>query len=254
MIKFEPVHVLLSIGSFKIYTWGFFFVISFLVSFFLARRAVKGKLEENHFLNLALLILVGILAGTRLLYVLLHFSYYSNEPMKIFAFSEGGSSSWGGFLAILFVWLYARKHKLNFPFLLDLLAPYVALGLALGRIGCFLNWCCYGIQTNVPWAIKTSGDVPRHPTQLYLFVANLTIFFILLGLQKKKEQNKKFFDGSIFLLFLLYYSVARFFIDFLRAYEASHYFAGLVISQWFCLAFIVFSIALLLKRKRFLKT
>lgn len=250
MISFKPVHVLFTIGNFNIYTWGVFFVFAFLFSFFLALHASKKKIEKKHFLNLAILILVGILVGTRLLYVLLHFDYYAHDILKIFAFSEGGSSSWGGFLALLFVWLYAKKHNLNFPFLLDFFSPYVALGLGLGRIGCFLNWCCYGVATNLPWGIKTPGDFARHPTQLYILITNLIIFFVLLRLQKKKEKIGKGIlavDGSIFLFFLLYYSIARFFIDFLRAYEASQYFAGLAISQWFCLFFIFCSVTVLLK-------
>ncbi|MEM4703281.1 MAG: prolipoprotein diacylglyceryl transferase [Candidatus Pacearchaeota archaeon] len=248
MIQFEPVHVLFSIAGIEIYVWGLMFVVAFLLSFLLAWRASRNKLEEKHFFNIVILILVGAIVGARLLYVFINFSYYLEKPLRILAFSEGGSSSFGGFLALLFVWLYVKKHKLNFGAILDFFAPYVVLALAIGRIGCFLNWCCYGIPTTAPWAVQVQG-VARHPTQLYLLLTNLVVFFIILRLQKKKEWGSKGilnFDGALFLFFLLYYSIARFLIDFLREYEISELFLGLAISQWFSLAFIVFSITLLL--------
>ncbi|MCS7134799.1 MAG: prolipoprotein diacylglyceryl transferase, partial [Candidatus Pacearchaeota archaeon] len=87
-------------GNVKIFSWGVFFAFSFLLAFVMAWREVKGKIEKKDFLNIALLILFGILIGIRLLYVLFNFSYYETQPLKIFAFQEGGSFSYGGFLAL----------------------------------------------------------------------------------------------------------------------------------------------------------
>lgn len=246
MFFFRPIPILFSIGNLKIFTWGLFFVVAFLVSFFLAKRASREKIEEKHFLSISFLILLGVLIGTRLLYVFLHFSYYAENPLQIFDFSEGGSASYGGFIALLFVWLYTKKNKLDFTLVLDVLTPYVVLALAIGRIGCFLNWCCYGKPTNLPWAVQVPGDVPRHPTQLYLFFVNLFLFFVILAIQKKQNLGEK--KGKIFLFFLLFYSLSRFFIDFLRDFH-EEYFFGLASSQWFALSSIFLSLFFLKKLK-----
>ena len=253
MINFVPIPTLFSIGNFHIFTFGVIFIISFLVSLILWGKSLKGKLDEKHILNIAVLILLGVLIGTRLLYVFINFPYYWHEPLKILAFNEGGSSSFGGFLAVLFVWLYARKNKIKFSFILDTIAPYLTLALALGRLGCFFNWDDFGIASILPWAVKVPGDVARHPTQIYLLIANLIVFFILLKLQKRKEKGDKgilSMNGSIFLFFILYYAINRFFIDFLRAYQPHEFFFGLVVSQWFSLIFIIIASLILIKLKQ----
>ncbi|UCD21241.1 MAG: prolipoprotein diacylglyceryl transferase [archaeon] len=258
MIDHHPVSVLFSIAGINFYTWGVIFVASFLVALFLAYKPVTKKIGEKHFFNIAVLLLLGIIIGTRLLYVFINFNYFAQDLTRIFAFSEGGSSSFGGFLSVLFVWLYIRKHKINFRELLDSFAPYVALGLALGRIGCFLNWCCYGLETNLPWAITVNG-VSRHPTQLYLLIANLIVFFVLLHLTHKrdKENNPRSIlniKGTIFLFFLLYYCLNRFFIDFLRYYVSKEFFLGLVLPQWICLVvMIVVTIVLIITKRKLIK-
>jgi len=255
MISFTPIHILFSIGNIHIYTWGLVFIISFLISFFLAKKYTKNILEEKHFLNIMLLILIGIIVGIRLLYVFINFSYYIADPIKILAFNEGGSSSFGGFLAVLFVWLYIKKHKLNFAKILDAFAPWIVLALALGRIGCFLAWDDFGIASSLPWAVNADG-VARHPTQIYLLIANLIVFWIILKLQKKKEklptENKSILraDGSIFLFMILYYAINRFFIDFLRVYQQKEFFLHLAVSQWFSLVFIIIASLILISMKK----
>lgn len=252
MINYEPIKILFEIGNFTIYSWGFMFVIAFLLSFFLIlKQAKKQNIEEKHIYNLGLLLLIGAIIGARFLHILKNSAFYFNNPMEILSLSHGGMTSYGGiFLAIFFGWLYIKKQKLNIGIIFDLFAPYIALAFAIGRIGCFLNWCCYGQASNLPWAISAAEDIARHPTQIYLLATNLIVFSFLIYFRKIKNRTKKIIfnkPGSLFFLFLIFYSVFRFFIDFLRVYEI--YFLNLALSQWIWLGLIIISLILLLKKK-----
>ncbi len=256
MISFEPLHTLFQIGSFKVFTWGFMFVIGFLVALLLIwREARKQKIEDRHIYNVALLILIGAIIGPRLVFVLEHLAYFVEKPLEILMTWQGGITSYGAFLGVLFVWLYARKQKgITFTQILDLVAPYLLLAIAITRIGCFLNWDDLGSASSLPWAIQAGSDVARHPTQLYESLYSLVSFFILLGFKKIRDKGretkfKKLLEkpGALFLFFLIFYSFFRFFNDFLREYETS--FLGLALSQWICLFIFIFSFAML-SRKR----
>jgi len=223
----------------------------------------KKKIPSIHAYNIGLLVLIGAMIGSRIFYVIENLSYYLSSPLEIFAFWQGGMTSYGGLIfGIFFVWLYTRKNaEIRFLELLDLSAPYIILAFAISRIGCFLNWDDFGIISTLPWAIKVINDIPRHPTQLYLVLSNLIIFFILIRLKNKKSFKDKgtkfkkdgfkdvvfihesdFLDkqGAIFFVFLLLYSVFRFFIDFLRFYE--NYLFGLATSQWICILMFIVSV------------
>lgn len=264
MINYNPIPVLFELGSLKVYSWGLMFAIAFLVAFFfILQEFKKKKIPSIHAYNLGLLALIGAMLGSRLFYVIENLSYYISKPLEIFAFWSGGMTSYGGLIfGIFFVWLYCRKNaEARFLEVLDISAPYIILAFAIARIGCFLNWDDFGNVSTLPWAIKVINDIPRHPTQLYLVLSNLIIFFILIKLKSKKSFKDKgtkfkkngfkdvvfihesdFLDkqGAIFFLFLLLYSVFRFFIDFLRFYE--NYLFGLATSQWISILIFVISI------------
>lgn len=270
MIQYTPVKELFHIGNFTIYSWGFMFVVAFLVAFFLIlREAKKKEIDERHIYSISLLVLVGAIVGARLFHIFENLPYYFQNPIQILAFNHGGMTSYGGiFLAIVFAWLYIRRQKdIGFGKILDLYAPYIALALAIGRIGCFLNWCCYGHASGMLWALKVADDVARHPTQIYESVAYLITFFILIKIKNIKEiihanrkEKSRFFGfdvikersfvekpGFLFLSFLILYSVFRFLIDFFREYSV--HWLGLALSQWICIAIIVLSATMLLKKR-----
>jgi phosphatidylglycerol---prolipoprotein diacylglyceryl transferase len=256
MIHFTPVNVLFTIKGVTFYACGTAYSLSFFIALLLAYLKLKGSIGGTRLVHIAVLGLIGFILGARLLYVVTQPGYFIHHPGKILALSEGGSSSYGGCLAVLLIWLYTRIQRMNFLQVLDAIAPYVALGLALGRIGCFMSWCCYGIPSNVPWAVNADG-IPRHPTQLYLVMANFVVFLILRKMQERREklieegkQHLLARDGSIFLFFLLGYGGNRFFIDFLRVYKSPDMLAGLPISQWGSLAFVVFSVTFLVILRR----
>jgi phosphatidylglycerol:prolipoprotein diacylglycerol transferase len=260
MISFNPIHEIFSVGPFHVYSWGLMFVIGFIVaSYLILREAEKKKVDQGFILNVLLLILLGAIIGGRLFFIIENLPYFLKNLGEIFAFGKGGETSFGGiFLSILFVWIYTKvsknKNKIKFSQVLDLIAPYVILGLAIGRIGCFLNWDDFGIQSSLPWAVKVADDVSRHPTQIYETIYCLVIVGLLIWFKKIKETGKftKFRkllnkDGALFLIFLILYSFFRFFNDFLRLYE--NYFLGLATSQWILIILFIVSAWILWKKK-----
>ncbi len=259
MINFTPVHQIFNIGYFHVYIWGLMFVLGFVVAgIFLLIKARKKNINQEYILNVLLLLLLGAIIGGRLFYVFEHVGFFLSKPLEILAFGRGGETSYGGIiLGLFFVWLYTKKNKtLRFSELLDLIAPYVVLGACIARIGCFLNWDDFGIASGLPWAIQTIGDVARHPTQLYESAYLLLIFSTLIWFRKIKDDPKRKQTGfkmllekkgSLFLFFLIFYSIFRFFNDFLRIYE--NYWFGLAFSQWMCIILFAVGTLILWKKK-----
>ena len=141
---------------------------------------------------------------------------------------------YGGLIGALITGgLYLKKAKLNFLKTADILAPAIALGIFIGRIGCFLINDHQGAVTSLPWAIQWADGSLRHPIALYLSLNGLILFFVLLKLRKKLIK-----PGQLFFIFLAWYAISRFFLDFLRASDtvlADPHYWGLTISQWFSL-------------------
>jgi phosphatidylglycerol:prolipoprotein diacylglycerol transferase len=145
-----------------------------------------------------------------------------------------------------------RWHRLPVWKLADLISPLIALGLFFGRIGCFLAGCCYGRETSLPWGVTFTDpnslarlNVPLHPTQLYDAVNGLAIFFVLTWMEKRKA-----FEGHIFWLFLLLYSITRFFIEILRDDPRGFLFGDLLsTSQGIGILLAIFSLFMLFYMK-----
>jgi phosphatidylglycerol:prolipoprotein diacylglycerol transferase len=156
-------------------------------------------------------ILWGII-GARIFYVFIEWSYYSDNFMEILMLQKGGLAWQGGFVggSLAGIW-FARTKKLSLRPLLDLSAPYVALGQSIGRIGCFFNGCCYGKP--VAWGIYFPAHHARlYPTQLFE-CAGLFIIFLIL----KKAQTKPHQAGFVFVLYLWLAALERFIVEFYRA-------------------------------------
>jgi len=213
--------ILIEFGFFKIFTYGLLVATGFFVGIMLAVRQGKDEgLDPQKILDLCFYILISAILGARALYIVVEYRYFLANPLEIFMFWKGGLVFYGGFLAsVIFAWYYIRKHQLPLWPLADVLAPALALGQAIGRWGCYFAGCCYGAQTNVPWAIIFSDpkslaplNVPLHPTQIYLSLTNLIIFGILMFLRKRKS-----FDGQVFWTYGILYSIGRFIIEYFRA-------------------------------------
>lgn len=198
-IRQEMHPILLKIGPFNIYSYGVMVAIGFGIFTFLAyRRAEKFNISRDKVIDLAILILVWGIIGARLLYILLNMSFYLANPLDIIKLSKGGLVWYGGFAAaLLAAIIYLKNNALNFWEVADLIAPYIALAQGFGRIGCYLNGCCYGIN--------------GFPVQLCASASLFVIFIILLVMQERRH-----YVGEIFLGYCVLYSLKRFVIEFFR--------------------------------------
>lgn len=222
--------VILKFGYFTIYSYGLMVAIGFaLATLLIYSRANAFGLAKDKVIDLVIIILAAGILGARLLYVILNIKFFFQNPAEIFKISHGGLVWYGGFAAaIIALIVYIAVNKLNFWTVTDLVAPYVALAQSFGRIGCFLNGCCYGIEVTQGWplAVKFPGDAAlRCPAQLYSAAALFVIFIILSAWQSRRH-----FSGEIFLGYCLLYSFKRFMMEFLRG-DNPKILLGLTISQ-----------------------
>lgn len=250
-----------NIGPFVFQTWGALLGLAFLAGYWIFLRAAKREgIKEKKIFWLVFWVFVGAVLGSRLLY-LLQFSPFIFSDF--FQLRDGGFASHGGLLGgMLAGWIYARKNKLSFWQLADWAAPAVALGIFFGRIGCSLVNGHPGAFTNLPWAIEWPNGILRHPVAEYLAINALIMFFVLRRsyiftsrsdlfnttfLRKKIISKRSDLGASVikklnrFIVFLVWYNVARFFLDFTRATDAG--FAeprlwGLFVSQWMALCIL----------------
>lgn len=227
---------LIKFFNLTIYSYGFMVALGFsIATFFIYKRASEVNFDKNKVVDMAIISLLCGIAGARLFYVFLNRAYYLSRPIEIIDLTKGGLVWYGGFLAgFLALIIYARVNKIDMWAGADLIAPYLALAQSFGRIGCFLNGCCFGLEASqsFPLGVRFPADtVVRQPAQLYSSLALLLIFVIL-----RLWQDKKHFTGEIFLGYCILYAVKRFAMEFMRG-DNPHIFAGLTISQ--CLSVVV---------------
>jgi len=212
--------VLFKLGPLTIHTYGALVASAFLAGIFLAMRQAKREgLDPEQILDLGMYILAAAIIGSRIFEVAVEYRYYTAHPLEIVMIWKGGLVFYGGFIGALFtgIW-YLNRHSLPLWKVGDILAPSIALGQSIGRLGCFSAGCCYGKPTDLPWGVTfTDPDslavlgVPVHPTQIY---ESAGAFCIFIGLYIFKDRKK--FDGQVFWLYVLCYSVLRFVIEFWR--------------------------------------
>jgi len=208
------------LGSFTIYWYGILVALAFLAGLWTAsRRALHDAIRGETIVDLGPWLLLGTIVGARALFVISYWREdFAGKPLwQVLNIRGGGLVFYGGLIgASLACLAYVRIKKLPLWKIADILAPSIALGHAIGRIGCLMNGCCYGRVCDLPWAIRfPSGheSYPSrvHPTQLYESALNLGLYaFLAWRFQRKK------FDGEIFALYLLAYSVLRAFVESFR--------------------------------------
>jgi phosphatidylglycerol:prolipoprotein diacylglycerol transferase len=178
-----------------------------------------------------------------------HKCYPPKDCLAAFKFWQGGLAYYGGLLAAAPVGLwFARRKKLGALRIADLTSPYIAFGLFFGRMGCFLNGCCYGKQTSLLWAVTFPQDgTPKHvhPTQLYEAVGALAIFALLYWVIRPAKRM----HGQVFGGLLVMYGTLRFLLEFLRD-DARGGLWGLSTSQWLGIPLIAAGVMLLTRRPR----
>lgn len=242
--------VLLKIGFIRIYSYGLMVGCAFFVSAFcLSRRAARAGFKEDLFWNLCFWALIGGICGGRLVYIILNFQFFRDNPLEAFMLWHGGLVWYGGLLGgILCALIYVKLKKERIGKVLDELAPFVALGHSIGRIGCLLNGCCYGRPA--AWGVY----FPVHndyliPTQLFSSLDLLAIFIILRVMQERTHRQ-----GFVFVVYLLLSSLERFIMEFLRN-DSDPIFHGLTIFQIisaaiFFITLCIWTIILWLKKRK----
>lgn len=217
-------------------TYGILLAIGFSCGYFEAiRRTIKLGEDPKHIENLFLIVVLASVTGSRLFHVFFEeWSYYAENPWKIFAVWEGGYTFYGAMLAATFaIFVYCHMKKLSFRQYTDISTPSVTLGLAIGRVGCFAAGCCWGRPTHVPWAVTftnpnsftTARGIPVHPTQLYEAFGALCIFLYLEWLFPRRK-----YEGQIFFQGLFLYSILRFIVEIYRGDDYRGFVFGGILS------------------------
>ena len=221
--------ILIKIGSFQLPTYGLLLALALLTAIVTADRLGRREgFDGSRILDFSTWIIVVGLIGAKVLMIISDWGYYSRDPGEIFSLNtlEAGGVFYGGFIAsALFAIWYVRTYKLPPLKMFDIYAPAVALAQSVGRLGCFSAGCDYGTRTTSvlgvvftnPYSHEVTGvplNTRIHPTQLYESLATLVIGLILLWRFGRKKR-----DGEIFVLYLVMYAVARFFLEFLRGDE-----------------------------------
>ncbi|MDA8233574.1 MAG: prolipoprotein diacylglyceryl transferase [Clostridia bacterium] len=208
--------VLFQMGGLSIYSWGASLAVAVLVGTYLAaKEARRHDIDGSKIMDLVLAVVVGGLVGGRLFYVLVYdLQNYLANPLDIFRLWEGGLVFYGGLIGGVGAgFWYVRRANLPFWSMADLVAPFLALGYGIVRLGCFANGCCYGKPTEGSWGVifPHLDDIARHPTQIY---SSLTAF-LLFGFLHYLLRNKKF-NGQVFLVYVILYGIIRSFIEAFR--------------------------------------
>ncbi|MBN2168583.1 MAG: prolipoprotein diacylglyceryl transferase [Actinobacteria bacterium] len=211
---------LFHIGGITIYSYGVFLALGFIVAALVGRR----RLEEMYrnpdiLLDLVLAAVVGGILGARLFYILGHWSYYMANKGEIFKFNMDGLVFYGGLIfGLLFTFAVGRLRHVRVWTIMDLCGLCVPLAMAITRIGCFMNGCCYGKTTSMPWGITFPELVgARHPTQIYELILDLALFAFLWYMRDKFTR-----EGMAFFVFVMGYSTIRFTMEFFRGHSAAN--------------------------------
>jgi phosphatidylglycerol:prolipoprotein diacylglycerol transferase len=198
-------------------------------------------------------LIIGIILGGRLGYVLFYNTkYYLSNPIEILMIWQGGMSFHGGLLGVLIATIiFTNKNNINKYIFLDLISASAPIGIFLGRISNFINSELYGRKTDVLWSVIFTkvDNISRHPSQIYeAILEGLVLFFIMYSFTKKDYLRK---PGLISSLFLIFYSIFRFFIEFYRVpdEQLGFIFLNLTMGQFISLIFLCFGFYIFSKKK-----
>jgi phosphatidylglycerol:prolipoprotein diacylglycerol transferase len=216
---------ILNLGPLHLRAYGLMLAIAFLAAVGLAAREGRHRgLDLDRLLDLCLVVIASGVAGARLVYVLTHVGEFQGRWHEVLYVWQGGLTLWGGFLlAVPAGMLYCVRRRLNTWVAADVLAGPVAVASAIGRLGCFLNGCCYGVPTSLPWGVRfPAGSLPYaqfddaalHPSQLYNVLAGLLTYAATMIAAPRLRA-----PGQRWWLMLGIYAVLRAVVDLSRYYE-----------------------------------
>ena len=215
--NFDPVAF--QIISFEIRWYSLAYIAGIIIGWMLCKKVLIQKSDINEkFDDYVTYLVIGIIIGGRLGYIIFYnFNYYINNLFEIFKVWEGGMSFHGGLIGIIVASiLFSKKNNQDSFLYMDLVSLVAPIGIFFGRLANFINSELYGTPTDIPWAVTfiQVDNLSRHPSQLYEAILEGVILFIILMYFKNKDYLKK--PGLISGLFLIFYSLFRFFIEFVR--------------------------------------
>jgi phosphatidylglycerol:prolipoprotein diacylglycerol transferase len=247
--------ILFEIGGWPIYSYGLLLALAYLLGLQMAVvRARRRGIDAARIMDLGIYLIIAALVGAKLMLVFVDFDYFRNQPRELLSLVRAGGVFYGGLIAAILVALWlVRRYKLDTWTTADLMAPGIALGHVVGRLGCLLAGCCYGRPTDLPWGLTfthpaaaanvgTPLGIPLHPTQIYDAGAELLILILLLV----TERRGRLFPGRTFWLYMLLYAISRFIIEFYRGDDRGML-MGMSTSQFVSLLIVPIAIVMLLR-------
>jgi|ERR1700674_71784 phosphatidylglycerol---prolipoprotein diacylglyceryl transferase len=248
--QFDPVAI--QLGPLAIRWYGLMYLIGFVTLWLLGRRRIKTQpwngFTAKELEDLIFYGVLGVVLGGRLGYVLFYKpEYYFAHPLEIFAVWQGGMAFHGGFLGVLAAaWWFGWRAGKGFLQIMDFVAPLVPIGLALGRLGNFINGELPGRATEVPWGMvfPQVDNVVRHPSQLYQMGLEGISLFVVLWIFSARQRPR----GAVSGAFLLGYGCFRFIAEYFRQPDDFLGFLalGLSMGQWLSLPMIITGLGLLI--------
>lgn len=231
--EFDPVAV--QIGPLKVHWYGLMYLVGFLGGWWLgmvrAKKPNSGWTTEQ-ISDMLFYVALGVVLGGRIGYTLFYaLDKFIADPLMLFRVWEGGMSFHGGFLGVIVAMLlFKRKHHKTFFGVMDFIAPLVTIGLGAGRLGNFINGELWGRTTDAPWGMvfPHAGLEPRHPSQLYQFLLEGLLLFLILWFFSAKPRPRMAVSG----LFALCYGLFRFFVEFFRQPDAHMGDGGFIAFGW----------------------
>lgn len=208
MINIDLSPIAFNIGPLEIRWYGIMVVLAVVAIIAISLLEAKRLgIAEDHIYSLGAWAVVGGVLFSRIIHVIDKWDYYIAHPMQIFTFE--GLAVYGAVIGvILAIVIYCLVKKLSIWLIADIISPGALVGMAIGRIGCAFNGCCYGLTTSLPWAVEYTCEqsyaplgVPLHPTQIYHIIWNLVAFGILWSLRRRLKPT-----GSVFLIYLAFYA------------------------------------------------
>lgn len=206
---------LFGLGPVTVYTYGVMLVLAFVAGGAYVRCALKREgLDPGLVYNLLFAAVLGGIVGARLAYVVQNLGQFAGSLWRVFFFPEGGLVFQGGAVGgTLAVWAVVRYERLEAPIIMDAAAPALAIGAAIGRVGCFGNGCCVGCATNAFYGLRFAGYAQaRIPIQLVDMAYNLLLFGVLVYLATRPHRS-----GDLLWIWFAGYGAARFTVEFARA-------------------------------------
>jgi phosphatidylglycerol:prolipoprotein diacylglycerol transferase len=232
------------IGSFAVRWYGLLFASSFLFGYIIMNKMFKNEnLPESVLDRLTVYMALGTIIGARLGHCFFYEpGYYLSNPIEIFKVWRGGLASHGAAIGILIaLWLFIRKEKKDYTWVIDRIAIVVAISGFFIRTGNLMNSEIYGVETTVPWGfvfLRNGETAPKHPTQIYEALAYFAVFILLYKIYWSKKGEH--IQGLLISLFLIFVFISRFFIEFLKedqvAFESA---MKLNMGQWLSIPFVI---------------